>query len=254
MFSLNDAQIKASKNYYKENGFCVLRNIISDFQVDELLKILDSIIEKYKHHDEVGSYINYASKEKNIVNSIHRINELNDKDLEKFIKDCKLENLAEFILDSKVELFSIQAFLKPAGNGLRTPPHQDNAYWCHNGDGGITFWIALDKAGKFNSMMKFAKSSPNYIIDHHLSRDTPGSSKIIKDELIENFDWFQPEMEIGDISVHNGLVVHYSEPNKSKFQRRGFLLNFKTPLHIKDYEKQKKYFENLESIHGRVYK
>lgn len=252
MVDFNESKLKIAKNDYKNHGFCILREIINGLEVEKLLKILNDIIERYKDHDEIGSYINYASKDKKIVNSIHRIEELESFELEKFIEKNGFLELAEFILDSEVELFSIQAFLKPAGTGLRTPAHQDNAYWCHSGNGGLTFWIALDKAGKFNSMMKFAKNSPNHVINHQHSRNTPGSSLIIKDDLIKDFDWVQPELERGDISVHNGLVVHYSHENKSKFKRRGFLLNFKTPLHIKDEKKEKEYLQKLESIYGRT--
>ena len=114
--------------------------------------------------------------------------EFNNDALNQFISRNKFKDIADFFLNSDSYLFSIQAFLKPPGVGLKTPVHQDNAYWCHDGNGGITLWIALDKAGKFNSMMKFAKSSPNHLIKHIQSKDTPAALKLFLKALLKTMN------------------------------------------------------------------
>ena len=112
-------------------------------------------------------------------------------------------------------------------------------------------WVSLDKAGNFNSMMKFAENSNKELIDHVSSHNTPGSSLIIPKEKLENFNWEQPELNKGDISIHDGLVVHYSEQNKSNFRRRGFLLNYRPLSCKKNNDRFNRYLEKLEKIYNR---
>ena len=84
--------------------------------------------------------------------------------------------------------------------------------------------------------MKYASNTDKKIYNHVLSKNTPGSSLVIPDEILSDFSWHQPELNPGDIAVHNGLVVHYSEMNKSNMPRRGFLLNYR-PIECKRDEK-----------------
>ena len=83
---------------------------------------------------------------------------------------------------------------KPPGKGLKTPAHQDNAYWCHSSYGGLTLWLSLDKAGRFNGMMKYGIGTNKKLLDHQLSTTTPGSSLIINESKLSNYSWFQPEL------------------------------------------------------------
>ena len=100
----------------------------------------------------------------------------------------------------------------------------------------MTIWLSIDKAGKFNGMMKYAINSNSELVEHISSKNTPGSSLIIPEEKLSNYEWTQPELNPGDISIHDGLVIHYSE-NKSEFPRRGFLLNYRAQNCKKDMKK-----------------
>ena len=88
----------------------------------------------------------------------------------------------------------------------------------------MTIWLSIDKAGKFNGMMKYAINSNSELVEHISSKNTPGSSLIIPEEKLSNYDWTQPELNPGDISIHDGLVIHYSEKNKSNFLEEDFYL------------------------------
>ena len=236
---------------YNSKGYCVIKDFINKDEINKILFCLGEIIELLKNSGNEGSYINYANRDKKIVNSIHRLDELNHEGLNDIISRNNFQDLAEYLVKEKCALFSIQAFLKPSGGGLPTPAHQDNAYWCHEGNGGLTLWVSLDKAGSFNSMMKFAENSNKKLIDHESSHDTPGSSLIIPKEKLKNYNWVQPELNPGDISIHDGLVIHYSDKNDSSFRRRGFLLNYRPLSCKKNNKKYKNYLEKLEKIYGR---
>lgn len=236
---------------YNDRGFCVVRSVAEQKSVAKLKCHLDIIVDDLiASGADVGSFINFADEDCSIVNSIHRLEQLNDSYLASFISDNYFSNIASMLLGCRDPvLFSIQAFLKPAGSGLRTPPHQDNAYWCHSGNGGITLWLALDNAGPHNGMMKYTTFSNDTLVSHVLSSNTPGSSQIIEWSTLESCDWVQPTLEIGDVAVHHGLTVHFSEANTSDFPRRGFLLNYRKPDCKRDQNKYDKYLSRLESIY-----
>ena len=240
-----------SKKQYENFGFCIVKGFLNKAKIEELKKNLSEIITITKGKADEGSYINYATQDKSIVNSIHRIEELNHKGINEFVKKNKFKELSEYILGEECKLLSLQAFLKPGGFGLKTPAHQDNAYWCHSDHGGITLWISIDYAGKENSMMKYAKIKQSELVDHVVSKTTPGSSLIIEEKNLKGLDWYQPELSPGDIAIHNGLVIHYSDENKSSLPRRGFLVNYRPISCIKDEYKFKKYIARLENIYGR---
>tara|TARA_Y100001978_G_C23647305_1_gene411486 strand:- start:279 stop:1037 length:759 start_codon:yes stop_codon:yes gene_type:complete len=245
-------KLKEEKVNYDTNGFCVVKNFISSSTRDKLLLTLNKIIDYLIDKGDEGSYINFANKDKKLVNSIHRLQELKDKDLLSIINENNFKELAELLTNSKCTLFSIQAFLKPPGLGLKTPAHQDNAYWCHDGNGGLTLWLSLDKAGEFNSMMKYALNSSKDLVEHITSSNTPGSSLIIPESKLKDYEWHQPELSPGDIAIHNGLVVHFSEKNISNYPRRGFLLNYRPNNCKQDMEKYNNYLKTLETIYDRT--
>ena len=251
MSEIEISSLKNELNLFRENGHCVIRKIISNVQINKLFSYLDEIIEYLKESGDEGSYINYANKKVGIVNSIHRINELNHSGINKFVRENNFKGIAEILIGEECELFAIQAFLKPPNMGLKTPPHQDNAYWCQEGNGGITLWIALDEAGKFNGMMQYALNSNKKLFDHISSTNTPGSSLIIAEKDLEGLEWIQPNLKPGDISIHDGLVIHYSEKNNSNIPRRGLLLNYRSVNCKKDMKKFKNYIQKLEKIYGK---
>ncbi len=240
------------KANFDKNGFCFINDYVDKNGINDLIGYLDEIVDYLIANGDEGSYINYANKEKKIVNSVHRIEEIKHQGLTNLIKRYNFESLADYLIGEKCTLFSIQAFLKPAGIGLKTPAHQDNAYWCHNGNGGLTIWVSFDKAGNFNGMMKYAINSNKNLIKHRSSEDTPGSSLIIPESELKSFQWSQPEINPGDIAIHDGLVIHCSEVNKSDRPRRGFLLNYRSNKCKRNFKKYKIYLKNLEKIHNRT--
>ena len=252
MSILPNNNLKEELKSFKSTGHCVIKNSIQRNKIALLLSYLDDVTEHLKENGDEGSYINYANKEYGVVNSIHRIDELKHEGINRFINENDFKEIAQFLIGEECELFSIQAFLKPPNIGLKTPAHQDNAYWCHEkGNLGITMWLSLDKAGKFNGMMQYATNSNHKLIEHVSSSNTPGSSLIIPKKELENLIWTQPELNPGDISIHDGLVVHFSERNNSNFPRRGFLLNYRSKNSKKDIKKFNNYIQKLEKIYGR---
>ncbi len=244
--------LKNQLDSFKKTGHCTVKDAISKEKLKLLNSYIVEVIDYLKENGDEGIYVNYANKKNKLVNSIHRINELKHKGINTFIDENNFKEIAQYLIGEECELFSIQAFLKPPGIGLRTPAHQDNAYWClEEGKKAITIWLSLDKAGKFNGMMKYAINSNNSLVEHISSSNTPGSSLIIPEDNLNCYEWRQPDLDPGDLSIHDGLVIHFSEKNNSNFARRGFLLNYKSVKNKKDVNKFNAYISKLEKIYER---
>lgn len=134
---------KILKSRYNNDGFAIIRKLISPNEIKSIKIDLSKHIEKQKKILK-GRDINFTKD--GSVNSIHMMD--NWKWTKKIQNDPKLKNLAEFFLDEKPVNYGAELFAKPAKTGRYVPAHQDNYYWAIDDANALTFWIALDKTSK----------------------------------------------------------------------------------------------------------
>ena len=244
--------MKNSIYYKRENydttGVIVEPELISKVDVDLVIEDLNRFFMENKDNLEEGKEINYANEEKTVVNSFHRLENYQGYFFNDLAKRSKIVNLAEELLKDKVELISIQAFVKPGDIGLQTPYHQDNAYWCIEPANGLTIWIALDKCDKTNGMIKYIKGSHQIGVVEHTPSLAPGSSQIIEDKNLPDGEVFNPSLNPGDAAIHHTMNIHGSNPNNSGKQRRGFLLCYKGENTKRNMELFNRYQKNLDKV------
>tara|TARA_B100000965_G_scaffold314291_1_gene274337 strand:+ start:894 stop:1649 length:756 start_codon:yes stop_codon:yes gene_type:complete len=239
--------------YYKRDNFdttgvIVESELISKTDVDQVILDLNRFFDENKDSLEEGKEVNYANPEKTIVNSFHRLENYEGYFFNDLAKRLKIINLAEELLKDKVELISIQAFVKPGNMGLAAPYHQDNAYWCIEPANGLTIWIALDKCDKTNGMIKYIKGSHNIGVVEHTPSLAPGSSQIIEELNLPDGEVFNPSLNPGDAAIHHTMNIHGSNPNNSGKQRRGFLLCYKGVKTKRNMELFNRYQKNLDKV------
>ena len=244
--------MKNSKYYDKANfdstGIVVETDLISSKDILNLISDLDRFYNENKNSLEEGKEVNYADNEKTIINSLHRLENYDGYFFNDLSKRSKIVELAEELLDDKVELISIQAFVKPGGIGLPAPFHQDNAYWCIEPPNGLTIWIALDNCDETNGMVKYIEGTHKIGVVEHTPSLAPGSSQIIEDENLPEGNIFTPSLNPGDAAIHHTMNVHGSNPNTSGKQRRGFLLCYKGVNTKRNQDLFNRYQKNLEKL------
>ena len=82
------------------------------------------------------------------------------KEYKDFLFKSGLANLGSQLMQSKkVNLFHEHVLIKEAGAQKKTPWHQDQSYYCVEGDQNVSFWIPLDKVKK--------NTSPEFIVGSH---------------------------------------------------------------------------------------
>ena len=141
--------------------------------------------------------------------------------------------------------------MKPASGGAKVPIHNDEQYIFSHPESGLAFWIALDPADEKNGRLSvLPKSHKNYAkgqkfwVDGPIARwfiqpeakqqqykhdddnkiDFPVSKKE-QDEIMKNEKWLDIDCAPGDCVVMHHALLHTSQANKSKDQRRAYTIH-----------------------------
>jgi ectoine hydroxylase-related dioxygenase (phytanoyl-CoA dioxygenase family) len=119
-----------------------------------------------------------------------------------------------------------QCFYKPGGSTAVVYPHQDAAYWHRM---GITAWVALTRVTREMAPVQYYPNTHQRVLPHV---EAPRAWNGVKDFAVEPgvlrevaaplvFD-----LEAGDCVFHSSLTVHGSGPNLSSRPRCGLALHY----------------------------
>ena len=165
-----------------------------------------------------------------------------------YARDPNILDMVEQVLGSNLILWNSSLFAKPAGNGKKTPWHQDGEYWPIRPLATCTVWIAIDDATKENGCLKFMRGShKDKRLRQHRTSDDPNLT--LHQELLESeYDdekAFHLELKAGQMSLHDVYLLHGSEANNSSNPRRGMTMRFMPGSSVFDREKAKQLHNEL---------
>ncbi|MEM7025476.1 MAG: phytanoyl-CoA dioxygenase family protein [Pseudomonadota bacterium] len=133
------------------------------------------------------------------------------------------------VIGPSFALWNSSFFAKPAGNGKRTPWHQDGEYWPIRPLATCTVWIAIDAATPENGCLRVIKGShKDRSLRRHRTVDAPDvtlNQELEPDEYDED-KAVDLVLAPGQISLHDVFLLHGSEANTSANARRGMTLRF----------------------------
>tara|TARA_Y200000002_G_scaffold292752_1_gene246924 strand:+ start:57 stop:809 length:753 start_codon:yes stop_codon:yes gene_type:complete len=220
-------KIKSLKEQFYKNGFVKVENLFNKNEVKKLLKE----VEKVKKNFLIIKNPNMHFTKDQKFNTIHNINEYIKKGfILKITKDKRLKDIVDSILESKTKLRNLEFFLKPAKTGKAAPVHQDNYYWNIPSKKALNVWIACTQSNSKNGGLYYFKSSHKEgLINHELSLQ-PGTSQQISSDYFKRkkFKKIYPDLKPGDCILHHCEVMHGSKENKSKLNRVGIVMSYKS--------------------------
>jgi len=215
---------------YFTNGVVLLKNIIEPKWIQELQK---------------GVELNFKnpSKYKCVYEKNNNVELFYDdycnwqiiKEYKNFIFNSNIANIAKDLMQSKkVNLFHEHVLIKEAKSQKKTPWHQDQSYYCVNGQDNCSIWIPLDPIAK--------NISPEFIIGSHkwnkqfLPIKFFGYNYEQKDNEFENIPNIEEnrnkyqilswKLNLGDAVAFNFATIHSAPENKSTNRRRAFSVRF----------------------------
>lgn len=123
-------------------------------------------------------------------------------------------------------LWACQIFCKPAYSGKSVPFHQDGQYWPIEPLKAATAWIALDRSHAGNGALQVLPGTHRGqgAFEHVQRIDDEACISYIADpgQLHSMLSTAQTiELEPGEVSIHDSMLLHGSEPNRSDHRRAG---------------------------------
>ncbi|XP_051276371.1 L-threonyl-[L-threonyl-carrier protein] 4-chlorinase [Dicentrarchus labrax] len=117
------------------------------------------------------------------------------------------------------------------GNGLPYVAwHQDMRYWGIAGGPVLSVWLALDDSQKENGALQVIPGSHSAGMLPHLQAIRSGNmlsvNQEIPEELVQADEAVLCPLLAGQMSIHDGLLVHASDPNTSQKRRCGFVIRY----------------------------
>jgi ectoine hydroxylase-related dioxygenase (phytanoyl-CoA dioxygenase family) len=111
--------------------------------------------------------------------------------------------------------------------------HQDVTYWGLEPPRAITAWIAIDDADEENGCMRVIPGSHRLGLLEHGKSARAGNLLSINQEvpeaLVDETRAVTLPLRAGQMSLHDGMLLHASHENRSSRRRCGLAVRFTTP-------------------------
>lgn len=147
--------------------------------------------------------------------------------------DPRILDIVEGILGPDLMVWSAEFFIKEPHSLHEVGMHQDLTYWGFGATSDqVTAWLALSPATIDSGCMDFvAASHENPILPH---TDTFSETNLLSrgQEIVVDVkqeDRTHVELRPGQMSLHHGLTIHGSGPNRSDDRRIGFAIRYVNP-------------------------
>lgn len=114
--------------------------------------------------------------------------------------------------------------------------HQDVTYWALDPPAALTAWYAVDDSDRENGCMRVIPGSHTSGIRQHGKANGAGNLLSVNQEIAvtetEALSAVHLEIRAGEISLHDGALIHGSLPNSSDRRRCGLTLRY-IPAHVR---------------------
>ncbi|XP_030000545.1 uncharacterized protein LOC115426586 [Sphaeramia orbicularis] len=108
--------------------------------------------------------------------------------------------------------------------------HQDMRYWGIAGGPVLSVWLALDDSVEENGALQVIPGSHHSGMLPHRQASRPGNmlsvNQEIPEELVQVEEAVLCPLLAGQMSVHDGLLIHASDANISQRRRCGFVIRY----------------------------
>ena len=233
------------------NGYCIIKKVFTNDVLNDLLELVISYTSGKKNHPHIHFIKNTYNQ--NILSSAHNLAEAIPfyRDM---INHSFFKEIVEIFYDEpkSSHIFNSSYFAKPKSIALKTKEHQDNAYFNYSPAHVCTFWFPLQLSNQDNGGLFYYPLSHEIGDIDHIPEGNLGASMCLDkptlNKIHEKYIKKYISVDRGDILVHNPLVVHGTEANKSNFSRKAFNFSIATIKAVKNKEKHDKYKKNLDQF------
>jgi ectoine hydroxylase-related dioxygenase (phytanoyl-CoA dioxygenase family) len=214
--------------FYKENGYLLVRGVFSPEEVAEMRGAVDRIIDraaKSKYDRNAawqGDYLPPEQLKKLVLKGFHDVH-YHDASFTRAAVHPNMAAILSQLIGPNVQLHHSKMLVKPPENGAAFPMHQDAPYFPHAKHTMLAASVHLDDADMENGCLCVVPGSHKrgllphvgrYYLDHReypLSMGVPCPARA------------------GDVLFFNYLTIHGSDVNRSSRNRRNVLFQYRDP-------------------------
>lgn len=155
---------------------------------------------------------------------------------EPFVRDLAVHpnilDAVESLIGPDILLLASHFFCKYGPRQEFVAWHQDVTYWGLEPPEAITAWYAIDDSDRENGCMRVIPQSQHEIRTHETSSRAGNLLSINQELSVSDSDEalaVDLELRAGEISIHDGRLIHGSMPNSSDRRRCGLTLRYVAP-------------------------
>lgn len=136
----------------------------------------------------------------------------------------------ESLIGPNILLLATHFFCKYGEEEKFVAWHQDVTYWGLEPPLAITAWYAIDDSDRENGCMRVLPGTHRGGIRRHGKADVPGNLLSINQEVPVTAEEESRAVDVplraGEMSLHDGALIHGSLPNRSQRRRCGLTLRY----------------------------
>lgn len=227
-------------NRFKENGLLIKKGLFSE---EEILSFQEETLKLWENQKDINSYNLRIGLRKNDKGEVvfERLDPVADISelFNSLNSDERIVSIIEKLIEEKCQIMKEKLIYKwPGTSGYGA--HRDITYFnssgCQKGEELISAAIALDDINEDNGAIKFYPK-----LRYTELKSPKEEDRDLDEEELKSYQEFMPNVKAGDVIFFDGLVPHLSDFNRSKRNRRVYMITY-IP---KRYENgRKKYYEN----------
>ena len=208
-------------NFYNDQGYLLVEDVISENQHKEMLALVDGFFEKskmIKENDNIFDLEDGHSSENPRLKRIKQPHQ-HSQFFWDIIKESKIEEILKDLLGDNVSLKTSKLNTKAPGGGAAVEWHQDWAFYPHTNDNVLALGLMLNDVDIDNGpLMVIPESHKGPVLSHFNNGVFCGA--IDPDD--SDFDMSKAVTLTGkarSMTIHHARTLHGSSPNNSNRDR-----------------------------------
>lgn len=207
--------VQEQQSFYRQNGFLSGIRIADDAQAGRYRALFDALEAK-------------EGREKTRIGLLDRHQD--QPFLWELATHPKILDCIESLIGSNILLLATHFFCKYGQDEKFVAWHQDVTYWGLEPPIAVTAWYAIDDSDRENGCMRVIPGSHRPGIRAHGTAEQAGNLLSINQEVPVSTDEERQAVDLilrsGEISIHDGALIHGSLPNRSTRRRCGLTLRY----------------------------
>ena len=208
-------------NFYNDQGYLLVEDVISEGQHKEMLTLVEEFFDKAKMVKENDNIFDLEEGHSFHNPRLKRIKQPHQHSqfFWDIIKESKIEDILKDLLGDNISLKTSKLNTKAPGGGAAVEWHQDWAFYPHTNDNVLALGLMLNDVDIDNGpLMVIPKSHKGPVLSHFNNGVFCGA--IDPDD--SDFDMSKAVTLTGkarSMTIHHARTLHGSSPNKSDRDR-----------------------------------